>query len=127
MLIKGCRFLFEPSSQLIFSEPKSAERVKGLNHASGGGRSSTTRLSFPRKATRTPPWVGRCTPGAGRRRCRRFWRCSARIWSQVGCKAAREQGHKMGGLASQFAQLVDFEQSRLTEKISRQVWVFKIK
>lgn len=98
-----CFVSFPPSSQ-IFLQAKEHARASGR---ATGGRSPTTRPSSPRTETRTPPWAGRCTPGAGRRRCRRSWRCSARIWSRVWCKAAREQGHQIGCLATRSAQLND--------------------
>lgn len=53
---------------------------------------SMMRPSSPRMETRRPPWVGRCTRGAGRHRCRQSWRCSARIWSQALWRAVMWEG-----------------------------------
>lgn len=59
-----------------------------LDIGTGPQRESMRRLA-PRTETHRPPWVGRCTWGAGRHRCRRSWRCSARIWSRAWWRAVK--------------------------------------
>lgn len=49
-----------------------------------------TRPSSPRMETHRPPWAGRCTPGAGRRRCHQSWKYLAKIWSQALWRAVKK-------------------------------------